>query len=591
MQHSDRSSPRILCVAVRGWTDGTEPLIRMSGNPGGQFPKALRSFMESLPGVAKVIYPSVDLSLTSSCNPEDLVDQILGDVDATFDAGQYDRVVFVAYSAGAPLVRYALMRAYGADEMAPPPPDRAWVSGTVGLRVVYMSGILRGWSYSTAMPPGIRFIVPFFSWLGKHLSRKKLLILALHRGEPFIVRGRIMQAALRAKTKDLNLPFERVTFLGTQDEYVAPSDCIELISDQRQVFFEIPSTNHLDMLDVNDEAATDPNVLATIEIRKRLISQAILQDLDVLRQDESALLRDDDVNDYFDPLDRPRSYDDAPEHAQTNSEVKDAVIVLHGIRDEGYWTKRVARRLKHKSVRPLLRAPSPSYGFFSMRDFMSPGRRRKQTLWFLEQYADVRECYPAAKVSFVGHSNGTFLAGHALELCDLVVFDKVVLAGSVLRTDFDWARFDKTGQIKVGVLNLKGTRDGVVAFLPGAMQKLGLGFLNVGGGGFYGFPASENVKEYLIEGRHKAGISEKAWPIIADFVSGETLPDEAGDRRSGLWSCFGYLAPAVTFILAGLLLCGVAGLIALVLSNVALGPTLIAALFGLWLIGKIVHFY
>ncbi len=278
-----------------------------------------------------------------------------------------------------------------------------------------------------------------------------------------------------------------------------------------------------------------------------------------LLDDTDAQIRSDDINDYFDALDRPKWGADDKNTIALNGDIEDAVIILHGIRDNGHWTKRIARNLKSTSKRCVLRAPSPSYGFFSMFDFLMPNRRRRQALWFLEQYADVRECYPRAKISFVGHSNGTYLAGKAMEECNQVEFKRMVLAGSVLRTDFDRDGLKEKGQLLEAVLNLKGTRDNVVACLPGAMQKIGvLRFLNVGGGRFFGFnkATAQSVHEYGLAGRHVAGISEPAWETITDFITNKTVPTGNGDPASNRLKWLSWVAACIIVCLIIVLIAG-----------------------------------
>ena len=90
-------------------------------------------------------------------------------------------------------------------------------------------------------------------------------------------------------------------------------------------------------------------------------------------------------------------------------------MVIHGIRDNGFWTKRVAREIKNlgRTEKINVRAPTPSYGYFSMWDFIKPGGREQATYWFMEQYANIKSHFPDAKISFVGHSNGTYIAARS----------------------------------------------------------------------------------------------------------------------------------------------------------------------------------
>lgn len=244
---------------------------------------------------------------------------------------------------------------------------------------------------------------------------------------------------------------------------------------------------------MDERTATDPDhrgrgpelARRRAELARRALTQAPAELADVA-------MTSDDIDDYLDELDRPVG---SLAVMKPLEGVARAVFIVHGIRDNGFWTKRIARELKARGRdRGLfIRAPSPSYGFFSMWDFIRPWGREDATYWFLEKYAEVRVLFPDARIDYVGHSNGTFLAARALECSPMVRFDRIVFAGSVVRTDFDWARFP--GQVG-SVLNLVATDDMVVAGLPGAFERLGLGILpvGVGGAGFFGFSPARPVR-------------------------------------------------------------------------------------------------
>lgn len=75
-----------------------------------------------------------------------------------------------------------------------------------------------------------------------------------------------------------------------------------------------------------------------------------------------------DIDDYLDPMDLVL---ETPEQ-KVEEHVEHVVIIVHGIRDNGFWTKRVAKELKTlaRVEQISLRAPTPSYGYFSMWDFV-----------------------------------------------------------------------------------------------------------------------------------------------------------------------------------------------------------------------------
>ncbi len=130
----------------------------------------------------------------------------------------------------------------------------------------------------------------------------------------------------------------------------------------------------------------------------------------------------------------------------------------------------------------------------------------------------------------------------------MVAFQRIVFAGSVVRTDYPWWDLGR----RVGsVLNLVATADWVVACLPGAFERLGWNGAGVGGAGFDGFQeaadnpnaetAAPKVHNFrFIAGGHGAGIGEPVWPDIAAFIVDGILPqqtsnDLARPRRRSPW--------------------------------------------------------
>lgn len=62
---------------------------------------------------------------------------------------------------------------------------------------------------------------------------------------------------------------------------------------------------------------------------------------------------------------------EAPTHEviEQRKEVKQVIFVIHGIRDEGYWTDKLARRVWQKSDKPKPEKVTDTYGYFGMGPF------------------------------------------------------------------------------------------------------------------------------------------------------------------------------------------------------------------------------
>ena len=595
---------RTLVIGIRGWCNTGDLLL--FGREGGELTAAFRDSISNSLTDTEVWCPDVDMGMHTTLSPEELSMELFQQIDEKASSSAVDSIVLLGYSAGSVLARRVFCRAHGANEHGQFVHAKvAWADKID--RMVNLAGITRGWEFSTASPDHVRFLAPvllsiasgvtWFRRLLRNLLRRKSLksnagepfIWQLQRGSPFIVSTRLQyievlrridknspagssraglengsiiesdkmppegdlrqSATLRAK----GLP-STVFLLGAKDEFISPADCIELGPRAELVYIELPNCDHTTAIQIvgnSDEA----------QLRKIRLAAAISEPLAELQQ-RDWVVQASDIDDYLDPMDLSEGRD----HERSQREaVSDVVMIIHGIRDSGFWTKRVAREIKHLSRENgiLVRAPTPTYGYFSMWDFVRPGGRQRATRWFLERYAEVRSNFPNAQVSFVGHSNGTYLAARALEVCPAVEFKHVVFAGSVVRRSFAWSR--QNNRVKK-VLNYIGGGDGVVAFLPAVFEFLRIPGLDVGGAGAFGFQEAERCKPVVasiagdhpsedgwredaqrkvvlpeiveiryVHGGHPAAIQESFWPEIARFALLGTLPNRTVVER-GWWT-------------------------------------------------------
>jgi alpha-beta hydrolase superfamily lysophospholipase len=54
---------------------------------------------------------------------------------------------------------------------------------------------------------------------------------------------------------------------------------------------------------------------------------------------------------------------------------------------------------------------------------------------------------PAVKISFVGHSNGSYILASAMQRYRSMEINNVVFAGSVVPRDYPWSRLKDTGRV------------------------------------------------------------------------------------------------------------------------------------------------
>ena len=215
-----------------------------------------------------------------------------------------------------------------------------------------------------------------------------------------------------------------------------------------------------------------------------------------------------------------------------------SVFVLHGIRDRGHWTKKIAARIKTQARKkgPKFVSRTPGYGYFSILSFVLPWYRRYKVEWLMDLYVEAKAAYPEAKFHFMGHSNGTYLCARALLDYPAVSFRRIMFAGSVVRPDYPWSRLIHEEKRVDKVYNAIATKDSIVALFPNGLRWF-KGFFDLGGAGHRGFDTEDRAVFQLdydtrgnprrfVKGGHSAGRQESQWDEIADFVVNGTNPGE-----------------------------------------------------------------
>jgi pimeloyl-ACP methyl ester carboxylesterase len=258
--------------------------------------------------------------------------------------------------------------------------------------------------------------------------------------------------------------------------------------------------------------------------------------------------------------------------AKPNWHVTDVIFVIHGIRDKGFWTKKIACAIKQEAAEQEaaeqeaaeqeaaarkrdFRSVTTSYGYFAMAPFVLWWIRKQKAEWLMDQYAETRAHYPRAKFSYVGHSNGTYLIARALRDYPAASFSRIVLAGSVVRRDYKWC--DLVAQQRVQeVLNYVATGDWVVAIFPKGMQPIRL--LDLGSAGHDGFKeasATGPVRQVsYIAGSHGAGHQERHWGDIAKFIVSGIIPARDASDQSRTVRMLGYGSTGLLILILALVL-------------------------------------
>lgn len=473
---------------------------------------------------ADVIAPLLPIEFWSLEDADDVAAAIVTVIDDAWATRErkgrpYSRVLLVGFSFGSVLIRQVYCRAAGArpDATLTPEPFSPWVPYVD--RMVLLAGLNRGWTTDSPVTRLQSWANAIGTAIG-HLLPRKPTLFAIRRGAPFLTRTRLQWHALERGGR---VPRLTVQLLGTRDDIVSPTDNIDLATGRGFLYLEVAESSHFDVIEM-------PPTTDVGRVRRQRFLLALAGTDGELRAEAV------DGPDLLNLL--PIEADPtgvALFKAERGRKPTDVVFVVHGIRDKGYWTRKVSRvvtAMGRDSGKDVL-AIAPTYGYFAMLPFILPWTRRAKIEWLLDMYVNARCWHPDARVSYVGHSNGTFIMAGAVEACSAVRFHEVVFAGSVVRSTFDWSPYVSRGQVR-RVLNYVATADWVVAFFPRLIQRLGLQ-PDLGGAGYDGFDRrSAGVTDVkYVAGRHSAALAEGHWPAIACFVLGGPPPCSEVDEREG----------------------------------------------------------
>ena len=568
---------------------------QFGGDPKADLASLVKAAGEALED-ADLWAPVLPLHYTSFHNPGAIVADLLARLDRLLERSRYEGIVLVGHSMGSLLARKLYVVACGELPGCPlgapftGAARKSWADRVE--RIVLLAGMNRGWSFSHHLHVGTLvvwwcglLVLGAVRWM-RYLGRRVPLVGHMRRGAPFVTGLRLQWLALRqwAAASGVATPLT-VQLLGSVDDLVSPEDNVDPVAGADFVYLDVPYTGHISIIFMDPQRPRDrPGDSDEVRGRKRRQRAATVERIAIFK---AALLESRDelraraITPFDKPFDRPQP------------EVDRVVFVVHGIRDLGYWTHKIARRVRELGRRhqpPLTFATETStYGYFAMLPFLALRQRCGKVEWLMERYAEARARYPKASFSYVGHSNGTWLLARALETYPACRFEHVVFAGSVVRTGFDWRslRDGRPGQPpQVGkVCNLVATGDSVVAVFPKAFQRL-VPRLDLGGAGHDGFQQDEpgSIDNFHhVRGGHGAAIREEIWDTIARFVvDGRLAPPPAAEtsrQQDRLVKGLGDWAPAPLLVILGIVV-----LVGWALAVWAAWPVLLLYLLAVYLV-------
>jgi len=152
--------------------------------------------------------------------------------------------------------------------------------------------------------------------------------------------------------------------------------------------------------------------------------------------------------------------------------------MIHGIRDVASpWYSKTTQALENEAGTKVI---GVRFGYYNVLSFLAPidmtqGPFNK----LLKTYDSVRERYPRARVSVIGHSFGTYLLGRLLLEKNAKIW-RIILCGSVLRSDFPWSDVVEKLEPDFAILNECGKQDP----FPNLAKALSSRYGNAGTHGF-----------------------------------------------------------------------------------------------------------
>jgi len=495
--------------------------------------------------------PKLPIGLFSKAVPETVVGALVNNITSLWErrcglaGGSYNEIVLVGHSCGAVLTRAVLTAAFGAgrDATIRSGCRKEWAPKI--SRIVMFAAVNRGYNPNSAMSVPLRISSWFGDWLDR-LPGGRFFVFNVRRGASFLTTIRLQWfTVMRSLENAGEEPPIVCQLLGTMDDLVAPADNIDLATGQSFYYLEAPKSGHFNIVDFKG---------ADGRRRWEVFKIALHASEEELHRNAIPL---SDVTDIFDEAEEDHDVTiGGRTAAHSFGDVTHVVFVIHGIRDYGFWTRKIAARVKSRARAAgyNCRSVTSTYGYFPMGPFLLLTERRKRVEWLMDQYVTARSLYPNACFSYIGHSNGTYLLASAVKACPAIKFDRVVFAGSVVRRDFDWPAYlpgpesvyaDGAGQNYVPylgslampsvdrqtaqvqrVVNYAATADWVVALVPRFCQAWKK--LDLGDAGHHGFARSvEGLRQIrYVPGAHSAALGEQHWDEIAAFAVGGADPIE-----------------------------------------------------------------
>ncbi|MGV8831778.1 MAG: hypothetical protein ACOH2N_07385 [Devosia sp.] len=196
-----------------------------------------------------------------------------------------------------------------------------------------------------------------------------------------------------------------------------------------------------------------------------------------------------------------------------DKDVEHVVILVPGIRDFAGWKKGIEEQLIE--VLPDLKVYGTNIGFFNIFQFLFPflGQRKWAYDRVFNVVRQVRMVHPKAKISYIGHSFGTFCLAEILNSEFDFEAHRIIFCGSVVPKEFPFAKSHKN--FTRPILNDVGTADQ----WPVMAQSFSIGCGSIGTYGYGDSPmVTDRFHNDMTHGSFFTGkFAKKYWaPFLKD---------------------------------------------------------------------------
>jgi len=203
------------------------------------------------------------------------------------------------------------------------------------------------------------------------------------------------------------------------------------------------------------------------------------------------------------------------------------VYSVHGIQTFGGWQEKLDTVLKKYGEGTVSEHIIYKYHHFPITHFLRSSKRADEVDKLSKDLLILARRFPEARICIVGHSFGTYLIAESLKkISDRLNIDRIILAGSVLQSDYDWTDIINKHNIK-SVTNECASKDSALVFSHFFAKGLGMA-------GIEGLsPHGGIIINRHFEGGHSCFFTDSTFSQWSQYIHGDILDakDDRGDAQ------------------------------------------------------------